>query len=319
MHPVTSPLVSQVRVASRDLVRQFGLMGQGVAGTDLSLSAVHAIIEIGRAHGLSSKQLSERLLLEKSTVSRLVKSLVGRGEIREVRSQDDLRMKHLHLTRKGKRTLLVIDDFAETQVSSALGGLDDRSRQGVLQGLLDYSRALKASVVGNDHIASLEPVKIQTGYAPTIVGRIIVMLHAYMNRHYEFGAGFESRIARDLAEFMTRIDSPQNETWRAESGGNIVGSISIDGEDLGNGLAHLRWFVVSDEIRGGGTGKLLLTRALEFCDQSGFRETQLWTVKGLDAARKLYENHGFELAEEYYGDQWGSKILEQKFVRPGRL
>ncbi|MCP4766691.1 MAG: MarR family transcriptional regulator [Gammaproteobacteria bacterium] len=318
MHPVTSPLVAQVRVASRDLVRQFGLMGQGVAGTDLSLSAVHAIIEIGRAHGLSSKQLCERLLLEKSTVSRLVKSLVGKGEIRELRSQDDLRMKHLHLTCKGKRSLLDIDDFAETQVSAALGGLDDRSRQGVLQGLQDYSRALKASATDNDHADSLERVKIESGYAPTIIGRVIVMLHAYMNRHYGFGAGFESRIAGDLAEFMTRIDSPQNKTWRAESGGNIVGSISIDGEDLGDGLAHLRWFVVSDEIRGGGAGNLLLTRALEFCDERGFRETHLWTVKGLDAARKLYDSHGFELAEEYYGDQWGSEVLEQKFVRLGR-
>jgi len=315
MHPVTSPLVAQVRVASRDLVRQFGLMGQGVAGTDLSLSAVHAIIEIGRADTLSSKQLCARLLLEKSTVSRLVKSLVARGEISEVRSEDDLRMKHLHLTRKGKRTLFDIDHFAEVQVSSALGGLDDRSRQGILRGLQDYSQALKASSAGNDDAASLDRVKIEAGYEPTIIGRIIVMLHSHMNRHYGFGSGFESRIAGDLAEFMTRLDSPSNEIWRADSAGNIVGSISIDGEDLDDGLAHLRWFVVSDEIRGAGIGNLLLARALEFCDQRGYRETHLWTVKGLDAARKLYQNHGFELAEEYYGDQWGSEVLEQKFVR----
>jgi GNAT superfamily N-acetyltransferase len=59
-----------------------------------------------------------------------------------------------------------------------------------------------------------------------------------------------------------------------------------------------------------------LARALEFCDQRGYRETHLWTVNGLDAARKLYQDHGFELAEEYYGDQWGSEVLEQKFVRP---
>ena len=98
-------------------------MSQGVAGTDLSLSAVHAIIEIGRAEMLSSKALGARLLLEKSTVSRLVKSLVARGEIDEVRSQDDLRMKHLHLTRKGKRTLLVdMDPQAHFAVGLAVPG-----------------------------------------------------------------------------------------------------------------------------------------------------------------------------------------------------
>ena len=39
-------------------------------------------------------------------------------------------------------------------------------------------------------------------------------------------------------------------------------------------------------------------------------------LAGLDAARKLYEQHGFVLMEEYPGDQWGKQVLEQKFVRP---
>ena len=55
--------------------------------------------------------------------------------------------------------------------------------------------------------------------------------------------------------------------------------------------------------------------ALRFCDDEGFRETQLWTFKGLDAARYMYEANGFVLAEEYWGDQWGKKVREQRFVR----
>jgi GNAT superfamily N-acetyltransferase len=137
-----------------------------------------------------------------------------------------------------------------------------------------------------------------------------------MHRHLGFGQAFETRVAADLAEFMTRIDNAANQTWHARQDNRIVGSISIDGQDLGNDRAHLRWFVVDERIRGGGTGKALLSQALSFCDQQGFNETHLWTVKGLDAARKLYQQHGFYLAEEYYGDQWGTNILEQQFVRP---
>jgi ribosomal protein S18 acetylase RimI-like enzyme len=59
----------------------------------------------------------------------------------------------------------------------------------------------------------------------------------------------------------------------------------------------------------------LLSQALAFCDQREFREIHLWTVRGLDAARRLYESHGFQLAEEYLGDQRGSEILQQRFVR----
>ncbi len=311
-----SPLISDIRSASRDLVREFGLMSRTVAGTDLSVSGVHAIIEIGQANGLSSKDLGEKLLLEKSTVSRLVRSLVDRGEIREVRSKDDARMKHLHLSHRGKKTLRAVDNFAEAQVSGALDQLDDRSQQRILKGLQDYSVALKATANSHDSSRSLDRIRIRTGYAPAIIGRIVEMLHSYMSKHYRFGAAFETRIAADLAEFVSRIDAPQNEIWRAEIDGKIVGSISIDGEDLGDGLAHLRWFIVGGEIHGGGVGNRLLERALDFCDKRGFRETHLWTVKGLDAARRLYEKNDFVLAEEFYGDQWGANVFEQKFVRP---
>ncbi|MDN3718886.1 GNAT family N-acetyltransferase [Roseibium salinum] len=95
----------------------------------------------------------------------------------------------------------------------------------------------------------------------------------------------------------------------------MIGSISIDGEDLGNNIAHLRWFILSERLRGKGLGKELLVRALDHCDRQGFDEIHLWTLKGLDAARSLYEKHGFELTDEYVGDQWGKAVTEQKFIR----
>ncbi len=309
-------LITDIRAASRELVRQFGLMNQTVAGTDLSLSAAHAIIEIGLAGKLSSRQLSEQLQLEKSTISRLVKSLVRRELICELRSSEDKRIKLLSLTRHGKQTLRTLDRFAETQVSSALCRLSNDSRLGVLKGLQDYSAAL--SNTARDPHPAQSSFEIKTGYAPTIIARSVEIMHLHMHRYFGFGLRFESRIATDLAEFMSRIDNRCNATWRAQLDGNIVGAISIDGQDLGDGLAHLRWFGVSEGLRGGGIGAALLSRAMEFCDQQGFREIHLWTVKGLDAARKLYENHDFVLAEEYHGSQWGTRILEQRFVRQCR-
>ncbi len=58
----------------------------------------------------------------------------------------------------------------------------------------------------------------------------------------------------------------------------------------------------------------MLERALAFAD-ARFEQTYLWTFKGLDAARHLYESHGFELAEEAPGRQWGAAVTEQRFVR----
>ena len=123
------------------------------------------------------------------------------------------------------------------------------------------------------------------------------------------------KLQRNLPNSLVAWTPRKIVSGRALRGDEIVGSISIDGENLENGQAHLRWFVVSNTIRGGGVGGALLDAAIEFCDSQGYHECHLWTVKGLDAARSLYERKGFVLAEEYRGDQWGDEVLEQKFVR----
>jgi DNA-binding MarR family transcriptional regulator len=122
------PLVPDIRSASRELVRQLGLTSKTIAGTDLSLSGVHAIIEIGKGAGISAKQLAERLVLEKSTVSRLIAGLIKRGDLHEVRDDADGRVKRLLLTPKGEGTLAGIDGFAETQVGKALDHLNGQAR-----------------------------------------------------------------------------------------------------------------------------------------------------------------------------------------------
>ena len=141
-------------------------------------------------------------------------------------------------------------------------------------------------------------------------------MHAsYYNNQVGFGHVFEKTIAADMANFIDRINAPENAIWSVHSGGRIIGSIGVDGEDLAAGQAHLRWFILEEDAQGMGLGKKLLQKAIEFSDQQGFDELHLWTFKGLDQARKLYEMNGFELFKECRGSQWGKEVLEQQFVR----
>ena len=143
---------------------------------------------------------------------------------------------------------------------------------------------------------------------------------AYYSREHGMGGVFERKVAEGLAEFWPRLVNPRNRLWLATTAGQngqIVGSIAIDGEDLGDGQAHLRWFIQDDGCRGQGVGSALLRRAIEFVDQERFIRTVLWTFKGLDAARHLYERNGFRLVEEYAGTQWGVNLMEQRFERAG--
>ncbi|MCG8558593.1 MAG: helix-turn-helix domain-containing GNAT family N-acetyltransferase [Hyphomicrobiales bacterium] len=316
MQRASTDMVTKVRSASRALVREFGFMGKTVAGTDLPPSAVHAIVEIGAAGRLSAKDLSAKLLLEKSTVSRLVKSLVERGELREARAADDGRSKHLHLTHRGAATLDAITAFAERQVGSALAPLPDRCRQQVLTGLETYTAALKASRTCGDPALGRPQATIEDGYVPGLIGRMVEMHAHYYNARVGFGASFETETAGDMVDLVERLESPVNEIWTARLDGHIVGSIAIDGDGLGDGRALLRFFLVSDDCRGTGLGKALIERAMAFCDAHGFRETHLWTFRGLDAALGLYDAHGFTIAEEHVDETWGSKIQKLRLVRP---
>lgn len=158
-------------------------------------------------------------------------------------------------------------------------------------------------------------VAIEAGYRPGLLGACIG-LHGHSYAALSgFGLSFEARIAAALAEFAGRLDRPVNAIWSAWNGDRLVGTIAIDGEDLGAGKAHLRWFVVADGVRGAGLGRRLIGAALAHCDRLGFAEVHLWTYAGLDAARHLYLAHGFELVAEKPGAQWGVALREQQFVR----
>lgn len=291
-------------------------MGQALAGTDLHASAVHALIEIGAAKPLTAKQLADVLLLEKSTISRLLKGLKNRGLIDELPSDADGRAKDLQLTIKGKQTLEAIVAHAEPQVSDALARLGEGQQHQVADALEAYADALSQCRSGASSPARNTSVQIKAGYAPGLIGEIAGLHGTYYASETGFDVAFEATVAKGLSEFAPRLGTKVNQIWHARRDGVFMGSIAIDGEDLGGATAHLRWFIVSDALRGTGTGRAMLTEALAFCDRQSFTETHLWTFQGLDAARYLYEANGFTLAEEYWGDQWGKKVREQRFVRP---
>lgn len=159
------------------------------------------------------------------------------------------------------------------------------------------------------------PATIEQGYWPGAIGRCAEMHAVYYARIAGFGRSFEAQVAAGMAEFTARLEKPRNALWLAVRGERIVGTVAIDGEDLGEGVAHLRWFIVADDQRGQGLGLRLLREALSFCDREDFTETRLWTFRGLDAARRLYEAHDFVLTEERLGRQWGESVQEQRFVR----
>ena len=303
----SDPIVDEIRIHSRKMVRELGFTGRGFAGTDLSPSSVHALIEIENGD-VAARDIGDALHLDKSSVSRMVRKLIDAGWVTEDAVEADNRVKRLSLTSTGKSQVDRINHFGREQVRAAIGRLTPEQRSIVSNGLRFYGEALAQTLTP-------AAISIQAGYKPGVMARITELHALFYARTAGFGQAFESVVASGLSEFGYRLGNPKNAIWTAIRDGHIIGSIAIDGEDIGPGIAHLRWFIVDDSARGSGVGKQLLDTALAFVDAQGFAETHLWTFSGLEAARHLYESRSFSLAEERPGSQWGSEVLEQRFVR----
>jgi DNA-binding MarR family transcriptional regulator/ribosomal protein S18 acetylase RimI-like enzyme len=305
--------ILELREFSRRLVRELGFMRTTLADSDLAPSAVHAVIEIGMSPGISAKDLATILRLDKSNTSRQIAKLEASGLVERTVSVDDARSSQLYLTGEGQKLRKKIDRFATDRVSGALRRMVPADQQALVRSLALYADALAQGEVSKIAAAQAEGAGIAQGYQPGCIGDIASLHGRYYAEHWGFGTFFEKKVATELAEFAGALPAAGKQIWLYVENGRTLASVVIDGDDEA-GVAHLRWFIVDDSLRGSGIGRQLLAHAMRFVDER-FDETYLWTFKGLDAARHLYESFGFRLSEETEGAQWGTRVVEQRFNR----
>lgn len=152
-----------------------------------------------------------------------------------------------------------------------------------------------------------------TGYTPGIIGRVSELHSLYYFEHWGFKEYFEIKVATEMSEFISNYKEANDRIFSLVVNGKIEGSISIDGSSEKDKIAHLRWFIVSDQLRGKGAGNYLMKQAMSFCEQKKYNNVYLWTFQGLGSARHLYEKYGFTLTKESMGKQWGKEVTEQRF------
>jgi len=152
-----------------------------------------------------------------------------------------------------------------------------------------------------------------SGYSPGVAGSITEAHAIYYYENWGFDVSFETQVGKELSEFLRQFEEKRDGFWVARVAGVFAGSIAIDGSDAHKQGARLRWFMVTPRFQGTGIGKILLRKSVEFCKEVPYRRVFLWTFKGLEAARYLYEEVGFRLIKEHEVRQWGQVISEQMF------
>ncbi|MEW5424179.1 GNAT family N-acetyltransferase [Amorphus sp. 3PC139-8] len=157
------------------------------------------------------------------------------------------------------------------------------------------------------------------GYRPGALAATIALHMAYYAPTWGFGAAFESALAREMGDFMARLDPARDLFLTAYDRENhLVGTITVDGENATDDGARVRWFVVSEAARGHGLGKRLMAEAIHFLHARDYPRAYLTTFEGLDTARTLYERNGFRLVEGGAATAWSGDVRSQRFEWSGR-
>jgi ribosomal protein S18 acetylase RimI-like enzyme len=164
----------------------------------------------------------------------------------------------------------------------------------------------------------LSQITLFEGWKPGALGFLVAEHGRSYARDWGFGASFEAKVAAGLGDFQQRYNTSRDRVFLALDGEVFVGGLAIDGHYPDHpGEARLRWFILAEAARGRGIGNLLMKTAMAHVDSLQAACT-LGTFAGLDAARALYEKHGFVLTSENEGRTWGVAVREQEFRRPAR-
>jgi DNA-binding MarR family transcriptional regulator/N-acetylglutamate synthase-like GNAT family acetyltransferase len=299
--------VDDVRRFNRFFTRRIGVLREGLLHSPYSLAEARIIFEIAhRERALTASDLSRDLGLDPGYLSRILARLEQQRLIDKVRSETDARRRFLSLTPEGKEAFSSLDARSREEVAEMLGGLSEREQRRLLEamriieGILDRGKGFKFS----------EPFYLRQ-HEPGDMGWVVQRHGVLYAKEYGWDERFEALVARIVADFVDGYDPARERCWIAEMGGEIVGCVFV--VRASDTVAKLRLLLVEPEARGLGLGTRLVEECIRFARNRNYEKLTLWTNGVLDAARRIYEEHGFELVEEEEHHSFGKDLIGQNW------
>jgi GNAT superfamily N-acetyltransferase len=138
------------------------------------------------------------------------------------------------------------------------------------------------------------------------MGWIVSRHGALYAQEYGWDHRLEALCAEIVASFLRNFDAQRERCWIAERHGENVGTVMLVKESAR--IARLRLLLVEPKARGLGIGARLVDECIRFGRQAGYRKITLWTHSVLTAARRLYQQAGFELTATDTHEEFGKKL-----------
>jgi len=312
MKHLSDQKINLLRQNARSVVRELGLLNEAYFEVGVTLAERHLLIELSSSkEALSAKDIAERLLLDKSTVSRLVSKAIKKGFITCATDQKDKRKRFLQFTELGKHTLSTFEPIAFNQTKNALQTLSLEKLELVYQGVALYAQGLRNSRLQNttpspllkdiDSLESSEELQNQLhqlGYIlDSYKSEDKEALFAIFKEVVDTGCQFPYE-SSSMEEFHAQFFGPASQVYVCRSAeGHVIGGFYLKSNYSGRSghIANAAYMIKSTH-RGLGIGTLLIKASLRIAKHLNFLAMQFNMVLSQNAgAIKLYKRLGFEI------------------------
>jgi len=301
--PTADERVSAVRAFNRFHTNWVGALDPGLHGTPWSLPEARVLWELGQAGGRGEvSAIRAALGLDAGYLSRLFVRLEEAGAITRERSSADARRQVAALTAKGRKAFATLNERSAQQARKTLDALPEPDQQRLVTALGE------ARAILGDESARTRTVVLRTP-RPGELGWVVARHGSLYFEEYGWGIGFETLIARVIADYAADHDPAREAVWIAEVDGVPAGSVMCLADD--DQTARLRLLLVEPSTRGLGVGTKLVEECVSFARRAGYRRLVLWTNAPLSAARRIYDRLGFVQTGEAEHEQFGPKVVGQ--------
>jgi DNA-binding MarR family transcriptional regulator/GNAT superfamily N-acetyltransferase len=297
--------IERVRSFNRAVTERVGALNDHFLGRDLPLGAARLLWEIG-ADGGEVRDLRRRLGLDSAYVSRLLRSLEGRGLIAVEASATDGRVRQARLTAAGLAERAELDRRSDAFARSVLEPLTDHQRVELVTAMTEVERLLGASMIS---ITVADPAGPDARWC---------FERYYVELAERFDAGFDP--ARSISAQAHELTPPAGVLLVARLRQEPVGCGAVKFHRGAPGELKRMW--VAPQARGLGLGWRLLQELERHAREAGVAVLRLETNRALVEAIALYRRAGYRevdaFNDEPYAHHWFEKQLrrEPSHTRP---
>ncbi len=319
MKNILNEEINLLRQNARSVVRELGLLNDAYFEIGVTLAERHLLIELTCCNSPTMGEIAERLLLDKSTASRLIARALKKGYIECSSDEKDRRKRFVRLTQLGQETLNAFEPIAFTQTKEALLCLSAEEAGLVHQGVALYAKGLKTSRLNRK-------TSIQSEARPKDLGNKVMCMEPLADLHEKLGRlgmilrPFNQEDEAELHAIFREVvdtgaqfpyESNSKEEFHRQFFGpgsmvhvcqnfstkEIVGGFYLKPNYSGrsNHIANAA-YMMKGVHRGQGIGTLLIKASLQIAKDRGFRAMQFNMVLSQNiSAIRLYQKLGFNI------------------------